>query len=210
MKAQRIFAWLLSSSILAAPPQGPGGYVFGTTVVSSSRLQGRVYLINEDTKKLPRFERMKPVGTIYTTSLNIWPQRFDEGFPGVTDRFEWFAIDYTGKIWVDEPGVYRFSLLSDDASRLSINGVTVVNLDGTHPPLGSSGSAFLTRGVHQLRVSYYQGPADAVALVRAVARPGAGWKIFNTDDFLPTQDTGLWTKGEVRDVKDVPNPFVRW
>ena len=133
----------------------------------------------------------------------------NEGFPGVTDRFEWFAIDYTGNIWIDEPAVYRFSLLSDDGSRLSINGVTVVSLDGTHPPLGSSGNAFLTRGLHQLRVSYYQGPADALALVMAVARPGAGWKIFNTDDFPPPQDTSRWTKGEIGDVKDVPNPYVR-
>lgn len=206
-------ACILIASILAAqqqqPPPPPAGYTFGTTVVSSSGLEGRVYLIDQDTKKLPRFERMKPIGTIYTTSLNIWPQRFDEGFPGVTDRFEWFAIDYTGRIWIGEPGVFRFSLLSDDGSKLSINGVTVVNLDGTHAPLGASGSAFLSRGVHQLRVSYYQGPAWAVALVMAVARPGGGWKVFNTDDFPPPQDSSLWTKGEIRDVKDVPNPYAR-
>jgi hypothetical protein len=37
---------------------------------------------------------MKPVGTIHTSSLNIPPRIFTDGFPGVTDRFEWFAIDY--------------------------------------------------------------------------------------------------------------------
>ena len=47
---------------------------------------------------------MKPVGTIYTNSLNVSPQRFDESFPGITDRFEWFAIDYTGKFWIEQPG----------------------------------------------------------------------------------------------------------
>ena len=63
--------------------------------------------------------------------------------------------------------------------------------------------------MRQLRVPYYQGPAWAVALVLAVARHGGGWKIYNTDDFLPPQDTSLWTKGEIRDVKDVPNPYAR-
>ncbi len=106
MTPQRIVTLLLASALLAAQQQPPlGGCTFGTTVISSSGLQGRVYLLDEDTKKLPRFERMKPIGTIYTTSLNIWPQRFDEGFPGVTDRFERFAIDYTGRIWIDETGV---------------------------------------------------------------------------------------------------------
>jgi hypothetical protein len=30
----------------------------------------------------------------------------------------WFGIDYTGRFWVGEPGQYRFSLLSDDGSKL--------------------------------------------------------------------------------------------
>ena len=45
------------------------------------------------TSHLPKFEKMKPVGTIYTSSLNLPPQDFRQGFPGVTSRFEWFAID---------------------------------------------------------------------------------------------------------------------
>jgi hypothetical protein len=204
---------LLAAAVLlfgqSTAPVAAGGYTFGTTVVSSSGLEGRVYSIDSHTKKLPRFERMKPAGTVYTNSLNIWPQRFDEGFPGVTDRFEWFALDYSGRFWVDEPGVYRFSVLSDDGSRLWIDGVLLIDLDGTHGPLGASGSAFLSRGIHQMRVSYYQGPAWSIALVLAVARPGAGFKIFDTNDFMPPQDTSLWTKGEIRDIKTVPNPYVR-
>ena len=52
---------------------------------------------------LPNFKRLKSVGTIYTTSLQIHPRTFELGFPGITDRFEWFAIDYTGRIWIDRP-----------------------------------------------------------------------------------------------------------
>ena len=84
---------------------------------------------------------MRPVGSIYTTSLNVWPQNFDEGFPNVTDRFEWFAIEYTGKFWIENSGHYRFSLLSDDGAKLYLNDRVVIDIDGVHDARASSGSA---------------------------------------------------------------------
>src|SRR5260370_27974768 len=42
------------------------------------------------------------------------PQDFLIGFPGITRRFEWFAVDYSGKFWIETPGLYRFRLVSDD------------------------------------------------------------------------------------------------
>lgn len=187
-------------------------YTFGTTVVSTTGLQGRIHLLKRNAERLPaRFDPgKKPAGVIYTTSLNVWPQRFDEGFPGVTDRHEWFAIDYTGRFWVEEPGTYRFSLLSDDGSRLEIDGERLIDLDGQHPPYGASASAYLTRGAHSIHVPYFQGPADVVALVLAAAKPGGGgaWRIFNTDEFLPPEDPGLWVDGAIRDIRRVGHAHV--
>ena len=60
---------------------------FGITVVDSSGLRGQIYLIREGSQWLPNFKKLKPVGSIYTSSLNIPPRSFTEGFPGVTDRF---------------------------------------------------------------------------------------------------------------------------
>lgn len=93
-------------------------YTFGTTVVSTSGLDGRVYFLKKNTSKLPRFDQLQSVGTIYTNILNVWPQRFDQGFPGISDRFEWFAIDYTGRFWIENAGKYRFSILSDDGRQV--------------------------------------------------------------------------------------------
>ncbi|HYZ85094.1 MAG TPA: PA14 domain-containing protein, partial [Bryobacteraceae bacterium] len=132
-------------------------YTFGTTVVDSSGLQGRIYHLEPDTLKLPKLHRMQPVGTVYTTSLNIWPQRFDEGFPSISDRFEWFAISYAGKIWIESPGEYRFSVLADDGARLYINDKLVVDNDGIHGAQAISASASLTRGVFDIRIDYFQG-----------------------------------------------------
>jgi hypothetical protein len=107
---------------------------FGVTVVDPYGLRGDVYLIRRGSRKLPDFRKLEPVGTIYTSSLNVPPRDFSEGFPGVTKRIEWFAIDYTGRFWIVQPETYRFSLMSDDGSRLYIDDKLVINNDGVHPP----------------------------------------------------------------------------
>ncbi len=69
-----------------------------------------------------------------------------------------------------------------------------------------SASAFLSRGVHTMRVAYYQGPRFVVALVLAVGAPGAAWRIFNMDDFLPPKDPAEWVSGKISDVRHSVNP----
>jgi len=92
-------------TVVSAPAQEA---VFGTTVVIPAGLKGDIYHVAEGTESLDVLRKAKPVGTIYTSALNVPPQHFSIGFPGVTERFEWFAIDYGGKFWIKEPGVYRF------------------------------------------------------------------------------------------------------
>jgi PA14 domain len=167
-------------------------YKFGTTVVVPMGLKGQIYFLHHDTQWLPNFAKMKPVGTIYTQSLNVPPQSFTQGFPGVTKRFEWFAIDYTGRFWVAAPGLYRFSLLSDDGSKLYIDDELVIENDGVHPARDQRGEVDLTIGMHRIRVSYFQGPRMELALVMRVAPPGARFRIFTTDDFKPPPDA-QWT-----------------
>src|SRR5215472_12196687 len=70
-------AKLWAAAILPFVPlwaQDQPAYTFGTTVVDSSGLQGRVYQLKPNTQRLPKFGRLKPVATVYTTSLNVWPQ----------------------------------------------------------------------------------------------------------------------------------------
>ncbi len=167
--------------------------VFGTTVVIPSGLRGLVYHIHRYSKELPNFTKMKPAGPpIYTSSLNLPPQSFEQGFPGVTKRFEWFAIDYTGRFWISAPGLYRFSLLSDDGSKLYIDDQLVIDNDGVHAPEEKDGVVELAGGVHAIRVSYFQGPKYYVALVLRVAGPGEELRVFSTDEFKPPPDPGEW------------------
>ncbi len=187
-------AGLWASLCLAqdAASDGSGTATFGTTVVVQGGLRGDIYYLKEGAWWLPKFEKHKPVGSIYTSELNVPPRHWLEGFPGVTSRFEWFAIDYRGRIWIEDPGTYRFSLESDDGSKLYIDERLAIDNDGQHPPITARGHAELSTGLHDIRVSYFQGPRDTVALVLKVARPGAAWKVFNTNDFQPPPNPEAW------------------
>ena len=172
-------------ALLAQYPVREPVATFGTTVVIPSGLEGRIYNIRSGTKKLPNFKRMRAAGSIYTTSLNIPSQDFKLGFPGVTKRFEWFAIDYNGRFWVEKPGDYGFSLTADDGANLHIDGELVIDNDGTHEPRERVGAVSLSHGVHSIRVSYFQGPRYLVALILRVAPPGEALRIFSTDELKP-------------------------
>jgi hypothetical protein len=164
-------------------------YTFGTTVVANSGFRGEIYFISPGSKKLPDFSTLKPVGVIYTPYLCVPLRSFDEGFPGVTERFEWFAIDYAGRFWVSEQGTYRFALASDDGSTLYIDGKKVIQNDGVHPVIEKAGHVKLKTGAHAIRVSYFQGPRFRVALVLRVAGPGEDeLRVFHADDFKPPVD----------------------
>lgn len=195
---------LLLAACLACPAAGaqtpalPEAPVttFGVTVVDAFGLKGDIYLLRPGTDALPKFSKLKSVGSIYTSALNIQPRDFRTGFPGVTDRFEWFAIDYSGFFYVDQPGKYRFILASDDGSKLYIDNKTVIDNDGIHPIHAEEGSVTLAGGIHRIRISYFQGPPTAVALVLAVARPGEPWRIFSTREFRPPRDPADWKYGD--------------
>jgi hypothetical protein len=178
------------------PPQqtsttigGEQQYTFGTTVVANSGFRGDIYLIPPGSRRLPNFSRLKPIGAIYTPCLNVPSRSFSEGFPGVTERFEWFAIDYFGRFWISEPGIYRFALASDDGSILYIDGRQLIENDGVHALVEKAGEVNLETGAHRIRVSYFQGPRFQVALVLRVAGPGEDkFRVFQADDFKPPAD----------------------
>jgi hypothetical protein len=166
---------------------------FGTTVVGSGWFRGDIYHLHHWATRLPDFSKMKPVGSIYTPVLNVTPHNFSAGFPGVTNRYEFFGINYTARIWIQEAGIYTFWLLSDDGADLYVDDRLVVDNDGQHVPIEKQGGLQLASGVHYLRVPYFQGPKYLVALVLKVQGPkDSSPHILNTEDFKPPDDVKSW------------------
>lgn len=151
---------LFAAAVMAQSRESP----FGDAVAKATSLKGDIYYLPVDTSSLPDFSRMTTVGSIYTRVLDIPERSFDSGFPGVTDRFEWFAIRYSGRFEIRQAGGYGFRLVSDDGSRLFIDGKKVIDNDGLHPTSSASGTTVLSRGVHTIEVDYFQGPRYEVAL----------------------------------------------
>ena len=181
---------MLTGAVLAAGQEQTVS--FGTTVVVPGGLEGVIYHIRKNSKVLPDLSKIKPRGKIYVSTLNVPLRDFTEGFPGVTKRQEWFAIDYTGRFWIDKPGLYRFALTSDDGSRLDIDDQTIVDNDGLHSAVTKSGSVELSGGIHRIRVQYFQGPRLQVALVLQVAGPDQELRVFSTDEFKPPANPEDW------------------
>ena len=179
----------IAAGVLFAAGQNETVATFGTTVVDTAGFRGTIYFLDPKTGILPdTFHRFKPKGTIYTRSLNVPTRNFREGFPGITKRIEWFAIDYQGRFWIHREGVYRFALTSDDGSLLFIDNDLIIDNDRIHPTQTKEGRIPLAVGAHDIRVSYFQGPRDQVALVLEIAGPGEELRVFSMDEFRPHAD----------------------
>jgi hypothetical protein len=166
---------------------GPGGSGRGNGGVIGQRFafggpsgsfRADVCFIEPTVKSLKQITSCPVIATFFTDMLNIPPRRFNEGFPGISERTEWFAIKYRGKFRVNEPDVYTFRLLSDDGSQLTIDGYPIIDNDGQHEPRPREATITLEAGEHEFSVFYYQGPAEWLALQLFVKRFQGSERLF--------------------------------
>jgi hypothetical protein len=154
-----------------------GSIAFGNG--SRGALTGRVCFLPAGTLRIADVRECEYVATVYTDTLDIPERHFSDGFPGVTDRSEWFLIDYTGTFSVTGYGMYVFRLHSDDGSYLYVDDDLVIDNDGKHAPESRSGRVALAVGQHRIKVRYAQ-TTDRMALQLFVRTPQGAETIFTT------------------------------
>ena len=71
--------------------------------------------------------------TFYARTINVPPADFKDGFPGITNKNEWFGIIYTGVITPPLSGEYVFNVVSDDGFELFITERPATGNSGTSP-----------------------------------------------------------------------------
>ena len=109
---------------------------------------------------MPDFEAFDPVATglvdavSYPSTNSAW-----EGAP--TNLVDRFGAVFEGALWVQETDVYRLSLSSDDGSRLFVDGNLALDHDGTHGMTEKKVELPLARGVHALRIEYFENSGSA-------------------------------------------------
>jgi hypothetical protein len=161
--------------------------VFGSVTPQENAFCGDVYELPEGTNSLYDLGALDPVGSIYTSALDVPNQNITRmgGIPGITHSSVWFGVDYYGKFYVTKPGEYLFELQSDDGSRLEIDNRILIDLDGVHQVSGQNKTTTLSEGWHSIHVPYFQGPPIALALVLRVQPPGELMRPFNLNEFVP-------------------------
>lgn len=119
-------------------------------VLTSKQLHPLTYKYYElpELEFLPDFDKL-PVAKTGTTN--------EPGIYELPHRGVNFGVVIEGYIKVDKPGNYTFSTLSDDGSKMYVNGREVVNNDGNHGAKQKAGDIELTAGYHAIKVVYYNG-----------------------------------------------------
>ncbi len=104
--------------------------------------------------QLPDFSTLKPVmkGSASNIDLSMKKRNNDYG------------MIFSGYLQVPETGVYQFSLTSNDGSKMTISGKTLLN-DGLHAMDEKSMDIALAKGWHPIEIQYFQaGGGDALKL----------------------------------------------
>lgn len=133
------------------------GQVSGKDPLGQPGLKFEYYLPSTDNVATETLDKLKPKATGIAPLVT-----FD--LPEVTVR-DTFAMRYTGRVSVTQPGKYTFYLSSDDGSRMYLNGQEFINNDGLHGDVEKSATAELTAGSHPIVVTYFDnGGGDGLSL----------------------------------------------
>lgn len=168
------------------PPTGApivtGATVFGGGTVDATGFKGNIYWVDQNTTQVPPLESLQPAGFLFTKEINVAPQAFSTGFPGVdATRHEYFAIRYEAPLVVTAEADYDFRLVADDGAILRIDNTPIVDNDGLKTAPGEkTGPVHLVAGTHLIQVDYLQGGGN-VALQLFCTKAG------ETEKVCPTQ-----------------------
>jgi hypothetical protein len=178
------------------PPPPPAGAavvsaqtIFGGPTVDPAGLKGNIYWIPAGATTLPDLSKMTPNGFLFASTLNVTPQAFTTGFPGVdANHKENFAIHYEGPLVVGTESDYDFRLVADDGAQLRIDATQasgaapIVDNNGVHAKENSvTGPVHLVVGTHLIVVDYFQAAGSQVALQLFCKKAGG------TEQICPTK-----------------------
>jgi len=117
----------------------------------------------------------------------------------IAKKENFFGVAFTGSINIPTTGAYIFHTVSDDGSKLFIDHQLVVSNDYNHSMERQSGMIQLTKGMHDLKVDYYN---NQWGRGLAVLYEGPEMKYQPLNSFLSE------TRNELRDtLKIVPGAY---
>ena len=98
-----------------------------------------------DWPDIPDFSTLEPKATGETDHIAI----------SFRTQVDDFALVFEGDLAIERPGEYRFHTVSDDGSRLFVDGTLVVENGGPHGMVRKDGAIDLDPGKHAFRLEYH-------------------------------------------------------
>lgn len=128
----------------------PGSYQsLGGAAVAETRPGLRYAVYEGRFNQLPDFSNLTAARSGVCETLDVEPLS--------ADRPDFFAMSFEGYLQVEQDGLHRVVLVSDDGSRLFLDGQLLIDHDGNHPPKPAGSLVRLRKGLHPLRIEYFQG-----------------------------------------------------
>ena len=169
-----------------AMPQDEGIGIFDTSVMAGHGLLTEVYVPGGRLTHVPDFDTLTPFRTYTVANIDVPVREYTRGFPDLgVDVLEDFAIRLRGRLKIETPGTYNFTLSSDDGSKLYIGGSLVIDNDGLHPMRAMQGHTMLTAGFHNIEIQYFQGPRTHIGLQWFWQPPGGINEIVPPEALYP-------------------------
>ena len=139
-------------------PGGKAGKIYTGYFIKQKPLESVSPVNGQSGLNFQYFELKQPINS--TTDLqNLTPVKSGLAEQIVFPYEKWpemFGLVFTGFIKVPANGVYTFTVLSNDGSRLFIHDQLVVENDGWHGPQERIGQIALKAGYHPIRLAYFQ------------------------------------------------------
>ena len=119
-------------------------------VIYDPEINGLNYrLYNGRWEQLPDFSSLVPVKEGRINDIS--------NLESIKTREDYWGLVYEGYIGIAKQGVYKFSLSSDDGSRLTIDGNRILDNDGIHGVMTRQGTVELSPGKHPIRIEFFEG-----------------------------------------------------
>jgi len=125
-------------------------------------LEEEIFYINQGSR-LSNIEKAKPDLTRTVKIIN-YPAT-SGSWKGLV-RSNHFAARWTGFLITEFAGKYKFSLLSDDGSRLFVDRTMLINNDGCHAMRAVDAEKTLVIGPHKIRLEYFERTGKAGMVMR--------------------------------------------
>ena len=74
----------------------------------------------------------------------------------IRNQDDHYGLRFSGQIAIATAGTYRFTLASDDGSRLTLGGEVLIDNDDIHGTVEVTGQVALEVGAHDIQVDYFE------------------------------------------------------